>query len=93
MSDLKRHDKPDGAAFDGLFEDLRKKAEQLTLNDKAVKPTQSGATLNGEESTTETTSATDDVHEQKLVDEIESLCMNCHENVSRLGILWAAERC
>jgi zinc finger protein len=93
MSDLKKDDKLDGAIFDDFFENLGKKAEQLTLNDKAVKPAESSATVNGEESTTGTTSATDDVDEQKIVDEIESLCMNCYKNVSRLGILLAAERC
>ena len=93
MSDLKKDDKPDGAAFDDFFENLGKKAEQLALSDKAVKPSKSDDTVNGEESTTETTSATDDVDEQKVVDEIESLCMNCHENVSHKGPLLAAERC
>lgn len=93
MSDLKEDDKPDGAVFDDFFENLGKKAEKLTLNDKAVKPTESRASVHGEESTTEMTSATEDVEEHRVVDEIESLCMNCHENVSRLGILLAAERC
>jgi zinc finger protein len=87
MSDLKKDDKPDGVAFDIFFENLGKKAEQLTLNDKALKPTESDAHGNGEESTIETTSATDDADGQKVIDEIESLCMNCHENVSYLGIL------
>jgi zinc finger protein len=88
MADLKKAEKPPDAAFDDFFESLGKKAEQLTLNDKAVKRTEYGATVNGKESTTETTSATDDANEQEVVDEIESLCMNCRENVSHLGNLF-----
>jgi len=93
MSDLKKDNRPDGTAFDSFFENLGKKAEQLTLNDKASEPTESSATGNGEESTIDATSATDDADGQKVVDEIESLCMNCHENVNYLGITLAVEHC
>jgi zinc finger protein len=82
MSDIKKDDKPDGTAFDNFFENLGKKAEQLTIKDPAEKSTVPRATVNGEQPTTETVSATEDADEPKVVDEIESLCMNCHENVN-----------
>jgi len=82
MSDIKRDDKPDGTSFDNFFENLGKKAEQLTIKDLAEKSTAPRATVNGEQPTTETVSATEDANEPKVVDEIESLCMNCYENVS-----------
>lgn len=64
--------KPDGAAFDDFFESLGKKAEHLSVNDKA----------NGEPAAKDEFEATeDDDGEPKIVDEIESLCMNCHANV------------
>ncbi len=93
MSHIKKDDKPDGAAFDDFFESLGKKAEQLTVKDPVEKPTESRTTVNGEESKAETTSATEDSDDQKVVDEIESLCMNCHGNVSHLGIFLAVESC
>jgi zinc finger protein len=62
---------PDGAAFDDFFESIGKKAENLTSKDGKVE-----AQPNTNGTTTE-----DDADEQKVVDEIESLCMNCHENV------------
>jgi zinc finger protein len=79
MSDTKKNDKPDGAAFDDFFENLGKKAEQLNIKDPAEKHNESGATLNGEQVTADITA--EDADEPKVVDEIESLCMNCHENV------------
>lgn len=60
--------KPDGAVFDDYFESLGKKAENLSSNDQKISVETNG-TLQPDE-------------EQKVVDEIESLCMNCHENVS-----------
>lgn len=72
-SNTQEEPKPDGAAFDDFFESLGKKAENLTTNDK------NGATAapgNDEFEATE-----NDDGEPKIVDEIESLCMNCHENV------------
>jgi len=71
-----KHDdsKPDGAAFDDFFDSIGKKAEDVETNN------QNGAT-NGAEGTV--TESNDD--EPKVVDEIESLCMNCHENgITRL---------
>lgn len=62
--------KPDGKAFDDYFDSIGKKAEQLNIN--GDKP------ANG--ATSEVTEAVDD-GEPKIVDEIESMCMNCHENV------------
>lgn len=63
--------KADGAAFDDFFESLGKKAENLTINEQnaEMKEGESNGAL-----------LTDD-DDQRVVDEIESLCMNCHENV------------
>lgn len=67
MADTNQNEpKPDGAAFDDYFESLGKKAQNLSSNDNT-----NGAATNG--------LAEDE--DQKVVDEIESLCMNCHENV------------
>lgn len=64
--------KPDGAAFDDFFESIGKKAEQLTIDDpNAPKATGDAAAQKPE----------DPEEDQRVVDEIESLCMNCHENV------------
>jgi zinc finger protein len=63
--------KPDGAAFDDFFESLGKKAEILTIKEQN---SESKDVTNGVEPV--------DDDEQKVVDEIESLCMNCHENAS-----------
>jgi hypothetical protein len=71
--------KPDGAAFDDFFESLGKKAEHLTVDERngQKEPATNGTgsldtAAKGEE---------EDENEPKIVDEIESLCMNCHENV------------
>jgi zinc finger protein len=63
--------KPDGAAFDDYFESLGKKAEHLTINEQ-----------NGTQIATNGAPAQPAEEDQKVVDEIESLCMNCRENVS-----------
>jgi zinc finger protein len=71
--------KPDGAAFDDFFESLGKKTEHLTIdeqNGKKDPATNSTASLD-----TAPKEQEDDENEPKIVDEIESLCMNCHENV------------
>jgi hypothetical protein len=65
--------KPDGAAFDDYFESLGKKAEDLRINEQDVKSATNSA------SAPDSAALEDD--KQKIVDEIESLCMNCHENV------------
>lgn len=71
-SNTQEEPKPDGAAFDDFFESLGKKAENLSVNDKnGVAPT----------SKDEFEATENDDGEPKIVDEIESLCMNCHENV------------
>jgi zinc finger protein len=66
--------KPDGAAFDDFFESLGKKAEQLTINGQNGDPESLAATSG-------TVTDTHNEDDQKVVDEIESLCMNCHANV------------
>jgi zinc finger protein len=70
MSDTdKTTEKPDGAAFDDFFESLGKKAEDLSSQQQPA--------TNGEP-------AQPGEEEQRVVDEVESLCMNCHENVAGL---------
>ncbi|ESZ96723.1 putative Zinc finger protein ZPR1 [Sclerotinia borealis F-4128] len=62
---------PDGAVFDDYFESLGKKAQNLSTNDQKNDVATDG-TLESDE-------------DQRVVDEIESLCMNCHENgITRL---------
>jgi zinc finger protein len=71
--------KSDGAAFDDFFDSIGKKAEHLTINEQNEKQ-ESPAATNG----TEPASSSKDKPEeedQRVVDEIESLCMNCRENV------------
>lgn len=55
-----------------LFDKIGQKAEQLV--DK-VKPASN--------ETSDAAPAAED--DERIVEEIESLCMNCHENVSHLG--------
>jgi zinc finger protein len=62
--------KLDGAAFDEFFDSIGKKVE----NTDKQNGTFSGAEPQG--------TVTEVEDEPKVVDEIESLCMNCHENVS-----------
>lgn len=70
--------KPDGKAFDDFFESLGKKAEHLTSSDQnGVAPPP--ATTSSE--TTSTTQPPVAEEDQKIVEEIESLCMNCREDV------------
>ena len=69
MSTNAQEPKADGAAFDDFFESIGKKAETLTTDSKNGEPQAESAAE----------SASD---EPQLVDEIESLCMNCRENVS-----------
>lgn len=65
--------KPDGAAFDDFFDSIGKKAENLNITNQAGKKY---SATQGSES-----QATTEDDEPKVVDEIESLCMNCRENV------------
>lgn len=58
---------PSGASATEFFESIGQKASQLN-----------GATTNGVNGDAE-----QDDDEPKVVEEIESLCMNCHENVRR----------
>ncbi|KAI9744903.1 MAG: nucleolar zinc-finger protein [Claussenomyces sp. TS43310] len=86
MSDPRTIEKPDGAAFDDFFESLGRKAENLNINEKSSK---SGEISVPGHATTSVTAAPvpgvnnggggDDEEDQRVVDEIESLCMNCHE--------------
>lgn len=66
--------RPDGAAFDDYFESLGKKAEDLRISEQDAKSATNG---------TSAPDTSQDEDEQKVVDEIESLCMNCHENVTQ----------
>lgn len=70
-----------GAAFDDFFESLGKKAEHLTIDEKDGNNQVSTATNDTNAPATKEKPAEDD-DDQKVVDEIESLCMNCRENVS-----------
>jgi hypothetical protein len=72
MSTNAQEPKADGAAFDDFFESIGKKAETLTTDNK-----------NGEPQAESAAEAVSD--EPQLVDEIESLCMNCRENVSAIS--------
>lgn len=63
--------KPDGKAFDDFFDSIGKQADQISKSDNVPLTDEDGETP---------ATLTDD--EQRVVDEIESLCMNCHANVS-----------
>lgn len=68
MSAQDNDPKPDGKAFDDFFDSIGSKAEQVdSKNNNATT-----AITGGEQE-----------DDQRVVDEIESLCMNCHANVSR----------
>lgn len=88
MADTKEDVKPDGAAFDDYFESLGKKAEHLSVRDQPTNPTASHATSAITPQSTDAGPVIEDEDDQKVVDEIESLCMNCHENVYRLECSW-----
>lgn len=67
--------KPDGAAFDEFFESIGKKAEQLTVNGQSEESPQAKGDSPAQQ-------PEEGEEGQKVVDEIESLCMSCYENVS-----------
>lgn len=67
MSAPESNPKPDGKAFDDFFDSIGSKAEQV--NSSKAKDA------------TDATPAVEEEEDQKVVDEIESLCMNCHANV------------
>lgn len=79
MTDRNEDPKPDGAAFDDYFESLGKKAEHLSITEQNANAT---TATNG--NPTEQADSEDD---QKVVDEIESLCMNCRKNVKLFPLL------
>jgi hypothetical protein len=81
MTEPNGMEKPDGAAFDDFFESLGKKAEHLSVKEAVPSLNDFPTTTNGIETTANTGGSTDDNEDQRVVDEIESLCMNCHENV------------
>jgi hypothetical protein len=81
-SNYQEDQKPDGAAFDDFFESLGKKAEHLTIEEQNGK--KAAATIGTASLDTATKDEVEDENEPKIVDEIESLCMNCHENVRLL---------
>ncbi len=72
MADHKQDEpKPDGAAFDNFFDSIGKKAEVLDKQDGKDPVAPVGAAP----------APAEDDDEPKVVDEIESLCMNCRKNV------------
>ncbi|KAF4630519.1 hypothetical protein G7Y89_g7619 [Cudoniella acicularis] len=82
-SNIQEDPKPDGKAFDDFFESLGKKAENLTIHEKEGKPVTNGVESTSAEGTA--TEKPEEEEDQKVVDEIESLCMNCHANgITRL---------
>ena len=69
--------KPDGAAFDDFFDSIGKKAEHLTISEQTEKKESHG--FMNEDAATATGKPEEE--DQRVVDEIESLCMNCREMV------------
>lgn len=67
MADQNKGTKPDGKAFDDFFDSIGNRAQEVQGNAKRQK--------------TEDGSAAPEEDDQRVVDEIESLCMNCHANV------------
>jgi zinc finger protein len=74
MSDPVDNPKPDGKAFDDFFDSIGSKAQQVDASKEKDATTATGTDA----------APVEEEEEQKVVDEIESLCMNCHANV---GIL------
>ncbi|KFY06743.1 hypothetical protein V492_07791 [Pseudogymnoascus sp. VKM F-4246] len=71
MSAPEGNPKPDGKAFDDFFDSIGSKAEQVNSSKAAPEATEA--------------TPVEEEEEQKVVDEIESLCMNCHANgITRL---------
>jgi zinc finger protein len=68
MADTHDAPKPDGKAFDDFFDSLGNKVDQVG-GAKSTGPAENAA-------------PTPEEGDERVVDEIESLCMNCHENVS-----------
>ena len=68
--------KPDGAAFDDFFDSIGKKAEHLTISEQTEK--ESHGSMN---EVAATATGKPEEEDQRVVDEIESLCMNCREMV------------
>lgn len=67
MTDQNKSTKPDGKAFDDFFDSIGNRAQEVQGNNKKQKT--DGGNAPAEE------------EDQRVVDEIESLCMNCHANV------------
>ena len=67
MADQNKSTKPDGKAFDDFFDTIGNRAQEVQGRGKRQK-TEDGAAQAEED-------------DQRVVDEIESLCMNCHANV------------
>jgi zinc finger protein len=63
--------KSDGKAFDDFFDSIGNKAENVTASKAKTDPVATNGAQVAEE-------------DEKVVDEIESLCMNCRENASNL---------
>ncbi len=80
MADNKQTANPDGKAFDDFFDSIGNKAEQLGSNKRQK--------TEGETVEPNAPEVDDD---QRVVDEIESLCMNCHANVCLAVFPYAPE--
>lgn len=91
MADINHDDKPDGAAFDDYFESLGKKAENLSVHDQLEKTAAPNSTSDVAPQLADVNAAAENGDDQRVVDEIESLCMNCHENVSTDHSLWTLD--
>lgn len=86
MTETNRDIKHNGAAINDFFESLGKKAEHLTTSDPASTPEIKVSNPNSHDSPADNATLTGEADEQRVVDEIESLCMNCHENVNTPAI-------
>ena len=71
--------KPDGAVFDEFFDSIGNKAEHVTNSEENGKKESHASVSNTEAAPT--TKDSPDEEGQRVVDEIESLCMNCREMV------------
>lgn len=92
MAETHKEEKPDGAAFDDFFDSIGNKAEHLSSTN-AKPAADSPATANGTNVTTVTSATEEEDDEPRIVDEIESLCMNCHENVRIIRVLSKVPDC
>jgi hypothetical protein len=82
MSDSNKSTRPNGTISNGFFENLGRRAEHITASNEVGKSLMSANAVKGTDSKTcETYDEAYEEEGQKAVDKIESLCMNCFENV------------